>query len=193
MLGRRENPPPGWISANGVLEPASQVAAFAARGQVVRGRCESKECARKVRIDPNDLCGKGQGLLKMRQIEQLHRCQRLDGCSLIFYADPSTPPLHLEWLTGRANVRIRLRCRGAGCKFARVWVVETMIEGLKKAGKGHGGTEVQALGKLMTQPCPVCRKVNWTADVLWANTETAAWRQSGAETYFSGMEVGSDV
>lgn len=193
MFGRGDGPPAGWTAWNGVLEPASQVAAYAARGQVLKGSCQTKECNRRIRLDPKDLCGKGQGLLKMKQVEQLHRCHRLDGCSLDFYADPKTPPLHLDWVTGRANVRVRLKCRGNGCKFARAWVVETMIESLKKTGKGHGGTDVHELGKVMTQPCPVCKKVNWTADILWADTGTLGWRQGGAEKYFAAMEVGSHV
>lgn len=192
MIGRGNGLPQGWTTWNGVLEPANQVAAYAARGQIIRGRCETKECNRKIRIEPKDLCGKGQGLLQMKQVEQLHRCQRLEGCSLGFFADPATPPLHLDWLTGRPNVRIRLKCRGHGCKYVRVWVVEQMIAGLKKAGKGGGGTDVHALGKLMTQPCPVCKKVNWAADVLWASTETIGWRQNG-EKCFAGMEAGGDV
>jgi hypothetical protein len=175
------------------LEPASQVAAYAARGQVLKGSCQTKECNRRVRIEPKDLCGKGQGLLTIKHIEQLNRCHRLDGCSLNFYAAPRLPPLHLEWLTGRANVRVRLKCRGNGCTFVRVWVVEQMIEGLKNAGKGHGGTNVHELGKLMTQPCRLCKKVNWTADILWADTGTLGWRQGGEDKYFAGMEVGGDV
>lgn len=193
MLGRRDGPPLGWTTWNGVLEPASQVAAYAARGQVFRGRCETKECNRRVRIEPKDLCGKGQGLLTMKHVEQLNRCHRLDGCSLNFFADPRTPELRLERLTGRAHVRVRLKCRGTGCKLSRVWVVEQMIAGLKKAGKGGGQTDIHELGKLMTQPCPVCRKVNWTADILWANTDTMGWRHGGEDKYFEGMEVGGDV
>lgn len=193
MFGRGNGPPPGWTTSNGVLEPASQVAGYAARSQVFRGRCETKECNRKVRIEPKDLCGKGQGLLTMKHVEQLNRCHRLDGCSLNFYADPGAPELRLEWLTGRANVRVRLKCRGNGCTFVRVWVVEKMIDGLKKSGKGHGGTDVHELGKLMTQPCQVCKKVNWTADILWANTDTLGWCHGGEDKYFAGLEVGGDV
>jgi hypothetical protein len=180
------------MTLSGVLEPAEQVAAYAARGQMIRGSCATKECNRKVRLDPKDLCGHGQGSLHMRQVEKLHYCHRLDGCALNFYADPKTPPLRLDWLTGRAHVRVRLRCRGNGCKYARVWVVEQMIAGLKKAGKGGGDTDVHELGRLMTAACPVCKKANWTADILWANTETLGWRQNG-EKYFAGMEVGGDV
>lgn len=192
MFGRGDGPPPGWTALNGVLEPAPQVAAYAARGQAIRGSCATKTCNRKVRLEPKDLCGQGQGALTARQIETLYRCQRLDGCAITFFAEPSIPSLRLDWLTGRANVRVRLRCRGNGCRYVRVWVVEQMIAGLRKSGKGGGDTDVHDLGKLMSGPCPVCKKANWTADILWADTRTLGWRQKG-ETYFSGMEVGSHV
>jgi hypothetical protein len=183
MRGRGEGPPEGWVAIHGLLEPAGHVAAYAARGQVVKGRCQSKGCNRRVDLDPKDLCGKHLGALPMHQLMRTYGCNRLDGCTLSFFTEPKEPPLRLEWLTGKAHVRLRLRCGTHKCTFFRIWLVEEMIAGLKKAGKGGGDTDVHELRKLMTSPCKLCKKVDWMPDVLWADTGTMGWRQLGERTF----------
>jgi hypothetical protein len=125
----------------------------------------------------------------MKTVEGLWRCGRLDGCCLEFHAEKPLVRLRLDRFVGRPNVRLRVRCQGNGCKFFRVWRVEEMIAGLTKRGQGNGHTEIGALGAMMTSACPMCGKVNWTAEVLWVDTSTMAWKSMG-ERSFEKLEAG---
>lgn len=58
-----------------------------------------------------------------------------------------------------------------------------MIGTLHRKGKGGGHTDVDSLGKLMTTPCPDCKKAEWKADVLWHRADTASWRQTGERVF----------
>jgi len=178
-----DGPPPGWVSHSGVVEPAETVAAYAARGQAVKGTCRSGGCNRRVELEPKALCGAGLALLNMRQVQGLWRCQRLDGCGLDFHNEPPLHPLRLDQFVGRPNVRLRLRCSGNGCKFFRVWRVEEMIAGLVKRRQGDDRTEVGKLGAMMTTACPLCKRTNWTAEVLWVSTDTMGWKALGERSF----------
>lgn len=182
-MWKSQGAPEGWTAIYGVLEPIGHVAAYAARGQVMKGRCQSKSCNRRVELDSKELCGQHMGTLQMQQVIRTFQCNRLDGCTLTFHTEPRDPPLPLDALRGKAHVRLRLRCGTHKCSFFRVWLIEEMIEGLKKAGKGGGGTHVHELRKLMTSPCKLCGKVDWNADVLWADTSTVGWKQLGERSF----------
>lgn len=178
--------PPGWICSKGVVEPGERVADFAARAQPVKGVCRAWGCYRKVELEPQALCKVGLAALGMRQVQRLWMCQRLDGCGLEFHNEPAALPLRLEQFVGRPNVRLRLFCRGGGCKFFRVYTVEQMIAGLETRKQGGGRTEVAALGGLMTGGCPTCRKTNWAAEVLYVATDTMGWKQLGGRAFARG-------
>jgi hypothetical protein len=175
--------PPGWASAGGVVGPAERVADYAARGQTVKGQCRSDGCYRKIDIDPHELVKRGFGSLSMRKVQGLCGCHRLEGCSLAFHNGPADNPLRLKHFVGRPNIRVRVRCRGTGCKFFRVYKVEQMIAGLRKRQQGDEQTEVAALGTMMTSPCTMCKRSNWVAEVLHINTDTIAWRAVGEKTF----------
>jgi hypothetical protein len=85
----------------------------------------------------------------------------------------------LSSFEGHPCVRIRVKCQADRCKFFRVWRVEEMERGLLKRGKANGFTRISELAPLTTEPCPLCRKVRWAVDVLWANTDSALWRGRG--------------
>ena len=95
-------------------------------------------------------------------------------------------PLVLGQFVGRPNVRLRLKCRGDRCKFHRLWRVEEMIAGLEKRGQGGARTEVDGLGSKMTTACPMCKRVNWTAEILWVNTDTMGWKARGERSFEPG-------
>jgi len=178
-----DGPPRGWTLSGGVVAPGDRVADFAARQQRVKGVCRAKGCSRRVELEPAALCGAGLGLLGMMAIQKTWRCQRLDGCNLDFHATPPEVPLRLGQFIGRPNVRLRLKCRQDRCKFFRVWRVEEMIAGLQKRGQDGAATEVDALGAMMTTPCPLCKKASWTAEVLWADTSTMGWKAMGERSF----------
>ena len=71
----------------------------------------------------------------------------------------------------------------------RMWRVEEMIAGLEKRSRGGDRTEVEALGGMMSSACPICKKVNWTAEVLWIDTGTMGWKSMG-ERSFERLEAG---
>jgi len=174
---------PGWTSVGGMLEPDERVAGYAARRQVVKGICRAKGCFRRVALEPATLCGLGLGLIAMRQVERLWKCQRFDGCGLDFHSEPAGRPLRLEHLVGRPHVRLRVRCRMGACRFFRVFRTEEMIAGLRKRRQGDERTEVAALGAMMTSACPTCGKVSWAAEVLWQRTDSVAWKQQGERVF----------
>jgi hypothetical protein len=35
----------------------------------------------------------------------------------------------------------------------------------------------------MTTACPLCKKVNWTAEILWVRTDSMGWKTSGERTF----------
>jgi hypothetical protein len=152
----------------------------------VKGVCRARGCNRRVELDPKDLCGGGLALLNMRQVQTLWRCQRVEGCGLDFHKEKPLNPLVLGQFVGRPNVRVRLKCRGDRCKFHRLWRVEEMMEALEKRKQGGGRTEVDGLGAMMTTACPLCKKVNWAAEVLWINTDTMGWKARGERSFEPG-------
>ena len=180
--------PAGWVAFNGTVEPSETVAGYAARHQTVWGKCQFAGCDRRLKLEPEMLVKDGVGALLMGQIKTWARCQRPGGCSLTFHNEAPLYPLKLEHFTGLAHVRIRVRCRGHGCKFSRTWPVEVMIKGLQERGQGDERTEIDKLGAKMTSACPLCKKSNWVADVLCADTDTRGWK-SNAESYFDRFEI----
>jgi hypothetical protein len=181
----RDGLPPGWTSINGIVGPGARVADFAAGGQAVKGVCRSQRCFRRVELDPNAISKSGLAALSMSQVQRLWMCQRLDGCGLDFPPEAPALPLRLELFVGRPNIRLRLRCRGGGCKFFRLYVVEQIIAGLARREKGGGHTEVSALGALMTTACPTCGKTNWAAEILHVDTGAMGWRALGERSFDS--------
>lgn len=177
--------PPGWTSINGIVGPGQRVSDFAARGQSVKGVCRAQGCFRRVELEPQTICRAGLAALSMRQVQRLWMCQRLEGCGLDFHDEAPALPLRLELFVGRPNIRLRLRCRGNGCKFFRLYTVEQVIAGLERRGKGGGRTEVAALGALMTSACPACGKANWAAEILHVDTTTVGWRALGDAAFDS--------
>ena len=168
--------PPGWGVFDGVLVPDVRVAAHAARGQSVKGICNHGGCRRSLTLDPEKLCRQGLGQLAMRDVQQLARCQLIGGCSMDFHAQPAERPLRLEQLVGKPNVKVRLRCRGDGCRFFRVHLVEAIIEGLVWRRQGNGLLEVEALAGKLTSACPRCGKVNWAVEIVWSGRDPAGYK-----------------
>jgi hypothetical protein len=142
-----------------------------------------------VDLEPKALSAIGLGLLSMTVVSRMWQCQRPDGCRLDYHDTTPEVPLRLSHFVRRPNVRVRLRCRGQGCTFCRVWRVEEMIAGLKKRGQGGEATEIAALGKMMSGPCPLCKKADWTGEVLWVDTATMGWKVNG-ERSFDRLETG---
>lgn len=181
--------PPGWVAIDGTVQPSEVVAGYAARHQVVKGKCTRSGCNRRVELEANALCRDGLGAIPMQQIKAWWRCQRAGGCALTFHNEPPAFPLRLEHFTGLPHVRVRLSCRGDRCTYTRVYPPEVMIKGLVGRGQGDERTEIAKLGAKMTSACPLCKKSNWAADVLWANTETVGWKAQGS-AYFERYETG---
>ena len=179
MSSRGEAPPSGWVSLDGVLRPGQRVADFLARAQRVIGMCRDENCTRRLVLDPMELQRRGLEQLSMSEVTRLHRCLRIGGCAISFHNDPPDRPLRLGHLRGKPFVRVRLRCRGNGCRYYRVWRAEEMIAGLAKRGGGDDATEIFSLGAKMTSPCPLCKKANWSVAVLWINTDTIGWKAQG--------------
>ncbi len=176
-------PPKGWVSLDGVLKPGAAVGDYAARAQRVIGTCQAEGCKRRLVIDADDLVRAGFERVRMSEVQRLARCARLGGCGLSYHDEEPARRLRLEHCQGRAHVRLRLRCDGNGCRFYRVWTVEEIVQGLARRGAGDERTPVDELHAKLTGQCPVCKKSNWRADVLWLNTDTTGWKQRGEEWF----------
>lgn len=184
-----EGLPRGWTVRSGVVSPGDRVADYAARQQEVQGVCRGRGCSRRLELEPKALSAVGLGLLSMTAIKKMWQCQRPDGCRIDYRDTITEAPLRLVQFVGRPNVRLRLRCRASPCKFFRLWRVEEMIAGLKKRGQGGESTQIDKLGGMMTSPCPLCKKADWTAEALWIDTTTMGWKANG-ERSFERIEIG---
>jgi hypothetical protein len=162
------------------------VADFAARHQRIVGTCPQDHCTRRVVLVPAELQRQGLDRLSMADVMRLHRCHRIGGCPLSFHNEAPQSPLTLAHLRGKPFVRVRVRCRGNGCRYYRVWRAEEMIAGLAKRRQGDDHTELFGLGAKMTSPCPVCKRANWAVDVLWIDTDTMGWKARG-ESWFDEL------
>ncbi len=192
MASRGDDPPAGWTASDNVLRPGSRVCDFAARGQTLIGVCSAQDCRRRTTLAPDALLRIGAPGLDMARVKRLWACQRLDGCSMSWHNEPPTNPLRLGHCRGKPYVRLKVRCRGNGCRYYRVYRAEEMIEGLRKRGVGDADAEIFTLGARMTSGCPLCKKANWTVDVLWLNTDTTGWKQIG-ERWFDEIAARSAV
>ena len=171
---------PGWVSFCGVLQRDERVVGYRARRVGIKGICNgSKGCRRTVHLDPTTLCEAGLGELAMDQVKNLWKCSRIDHCRIDWSVEGEEQLLRLGDLIGRANVRIRVRCKAGDCAHARTWGVEEFIAGLEKRNQGGDRTSTDELSKKMTRPCPRCKQVRWAVEVLWANTDTMSWKMQG--------------
>ena len=75
---------------------------------------------------------------------------------------------------------------GDRCRFHRLWRVEQMIAGLEKRAQGDSRTEVDGLGAKMTTACAMCKRVSWTAEIVWINTDTMGWKARGERSFEPG-------
>lgn len=183
--------PQGWTSTSGIVEPAETVAAYAARRQAVKGACKIRGCYRRLALDPMQLCGKGFGRLTMTRVQRFFECNRPDeDCALDWHKEPAGIPLTLGAFIGKPNIRVRVRCRGNGCRFFRVWKVEEMIAGLIKRKQGDERTEIDKLPAMMTSGCSLCGKSNWAVEVLYVNPQTVGWKQLGERAFDSATQSG---
>ncbi len=168
-------PPVGWLIASGILQVDRTVRGYYLRQQAVNGRCHTRDCRRTCWVDVRRLQADGLGALRMDQVKSLFKCQRLDGCGMVFHDELKAESLKLESLCGRRAVTIQLRCRG--CKNELKVAPEHLIARLKAEAKGGGDTEVRDLANLMTGACKTCGKTAWAVDVAWPDPETWGGRR----------------
>ena len=171
---------PGWVSFCGVLERDQRVVGYRARRVSIKGLCNgSKGCRRTVHLEPTELCQAGLGELAMKQVQDLWKCSRVDGCRIDWHVVGEERLVRLSDLLGRPNVRIRIRCKSDNCPYVRTWKVEEFIAGLEKRQQGSDHTSTDQLTQKMTRACPRCKRVQWAVEVLWANTDTMNWKMQG--------------
>jgi hypothetical protein len=163
-------PPAGWLIASGILQVDRTVRGYYTRRQEVSGRCNLRDCRRTCHIDAARIHAQGLGSLRMEQVKAWFRCQRLDGCGLVFHDDQKAESLKLSALCRRPAVAIQLRC--GECKFDLKIPPEQMIGRLQVEGKGGGETEVHDLPGLLTGACKGCGKVAWSVQVAWPDPHT---------------------
>ena len=166
-------PPRGWHAFDGLLQPDLTVAGHLARGQEVKGICHLRDCRRRCHVDLERLAQRGFGALPVETAQRFLKCQNLAGCALEFHADPKAS-LPLRSLTGRSNVKIRIKC--AGCGFLRVSAPETLITRLSAETPMPDGLLISEIAGRVRGPCRQCKKTSWRVDVLWISPKSEGFR-----------------
>lgn len=180
-----QEPPDGWVAMDDTLVPAKTIAGYAARGEELQGGCQAHGCRRRCWIDPHARYEVRLRDLPLATLQNLFRCNRLDGCGFAFTAPRSDQSVRLADLYGRPNVRIRIRCRS--CGWTRSPRPEEVAGVLARSKTGGAHTRVHAAPAAMAaKPCPACKKADWSAEVVWLRTDTAIWRAKG-ESLFDGL------
>lgn len=174
-MARYPKPPAGWIVVSGTLQMDRSIAGHLVRDHDVRGRCYMRDCKRSCHIDHRGLVERGLGVLTVDQVKKTMVCSRLDGCGLYFTGDPSRESLPLAALTGRLAVKVRVLCRSCG-KGSAV-TPETMVQRLKKMGKGDEMTRTSEIASHFTKACD-CGKTHWQVDVQWPDPNTMGGRRA---------------
>lgn len=168
-------PPAGWHIASGILQVDRTVRGYYTRRQDVVGRCHARDCRRTLHLDIKRIHADGLGALTIDKVKQLFKCQRLDGCALVFHDDLKGESLKVGALLRRPAVGLALRC--AGCKAVRKIAPEHMIARLQAEGKGGADTEVRDLAGLLSGSCKACGKVAWNVQVAWPDPQTWGGRR----------------
>ena len=109
-----QEPPDGWVAMDDTLVPAKTIAGYAARGEELQGGCQAHGCRRRCWIDPHARYEVQLRNLPLATLQNLFRCNRLDGCGFAFTGPRQDQSVRLADLYGRPNVRIRIRCRSCG-------------------------------------------------------------------------------
>lgn len=149
--------PAGWRQIDGKAYPLTTPRGLLARGGILRGRCDTGECRRRVNIDLGAWIAEGHGDRELDALVLDYRCGR-SGCGLRF--DPEYFPRGLplqSYVAGEE--RIEVRC--ASCTRLHTMTAEKLIASLVRRGIGTGNIGIVELATRIGLPCRACGKQNW--------------------------------
>jgi len=180
MPGPTKPPPAGWRLFNAQLVPDPTIGGFLARGQVVRGTCQRRDCNRRYWIDFEGLIRHGYSGFPMKELESLLVCRMPGGCSLVFHEDREGSGLPLSLLATYPGVQVRVRC--GACRWEKEVSPSRMAASLKAAGGGGGETLHTEIADKLQRPCK-CGKTQWFCEVTWPALE-AGWNSRSQDAGF---------
>lgn len=149
--------PPGWRSTGARIEPVKTPRGLLARGGMMRARCDTGECRRRIDMNLDSWIDHGHGDSELDTLIAAYLCGQLR-CGLKF--DPEYFPrgIPLQHYVGREE-RIEVLC--ASCGRLRPMTAEQLIAALLRRGLGTGNTGIVELSTKIRSPCRACGKQNW--------------------------------
>ena len=177
--------PPGWtVAFDNFIRPGPRVRDFRARNQDMVGRCESRACMRKVRIDARELMEIGLADVAMDRLAVQWRCHRLQGCQMALKGGMMNHDLRLVSVTRRPNVRIRFRCGYGPCTFYRdVPAAEVAAAIQPRVSYDPLNAVVAGVGKLWREPCQACGRTAWSSLARVIDEGSSDWKRDGEGTW----------
>lgn len=150
----------GWTLIGGRLVPDRTPAGLVARGGVMKGRCQTPECWRKVAFDAQDWIARGYGDASLAELTRTYRCGRI-GCSLMF-DESYAAGLPLQTYVGGSETAV-ITCKG--CERTATLSIERLVQRLVRMGAGDGNTGRNVFAGAIKVPCRQCGAVKWTGEV----------------------------
>jgi hypothetical protein len=150
----------GWTLIGGRLVPDKTPAGLVARGGVMKGRCQTHECWRKVAFDPQDWIHRGYADTSLVELMRTYRCGRI-GCKLHFdesYADG----VPLQTYVGGTETAV-ITCKR--CERTATLSIDRLVQRLLRTGAGDGNTGRNVFASAIKAPCRHCCAVKWEGDV----------------------------
>ncbi len=149
--------PPGWRSAGARIDAVQTPRGLLARGGMMRARCDTGECRRRIDMDLNAWIEHGHGDSELSTLTAAYLCGQLR-CGLKF--DPEYFPrgIPLQHFVG-SEERIEVLC--TSCDRLRLMTAEQLIAALLRRGTGTGNTGIIELSTKIRSPCRACGKQNW--------------------------------
>lgn len=181
MPGANDEPPPGWVARGTTLEPAFTLPGYRARGEELVGGCRAYGCRRKCWVDPHARLEALLDSAGISSLEKTFRCNRLDGCGFEFARPKPGQSVRLDQLTGRVNVRIRVRCDA--CRWFRLRTPRDLAISLGKAKASADRLRITEIGAAISGACPACKATTWSAHVIWLRTDTGIWKARGERMF----------
>ena len=121
--------PPGWRWAEARIEPVRTPRGLLARGGMMRAKCDTGECRRRIDMDLNAWIEHGHGDSELSTLSAAYRCGHLR-CGLDFNPEYFPKGIPLQYFVGREE-RIEVLC--ASCEQLRLMTAEQLIAALLRA------------------------------------------------------------
>ena len=155
--------PPGFELSGDYWRGTSTPAGILIRGGILKGRCQTAECSRRVTADLEwwVIHGLGEASLHF-DVQPAYQCSRIR-CRFSF--DPETYPHGLPFLLGlKKGGRIRITC--GHCQRSTEIETTEFVRQIVKAGVGTATSSFVEIGRRLRRPCRGCGYAKWSVGAV---------------------------